>query len=165
MTRFILAALILVAALLPAVAEERILSFVSDVTVERSGDLDVTETIRFNVEGDQIRHGINRDFPTRYTDDRGMSVRVGFTVESVLLDGEAEPYELLPLENGTRIRIGSADRLVSRGPHDYTIRYRTTRQIGYFADFDELYWNATSDNLSDKFKEIADELSNLRIVK
>lgn len=29
----------------------------------------------------------------------------------------------------------------------------------------KLYWNATSDNLSDKFKEIADELSNLRIVK
>ena len=23
------------------------------------------------------------------------------------------------------------------------IRYRTTRQIGFFDDFDELYWNAT----------------------
>lgn len=29
----------------------------------------------------------------------------------------------------------------------------------------KLYWNATSDNLSQKFQEIADELSNLRIVK
>ena len=28
----------------------------------------------------------------------------------------------------------------------------------------KLYWNATGGNLSDKFKEIADELSNLRIV-
>ena len=143
MTRFLLAALILVAALLPAAAGDRILSFVSDVAVERNGDLGVTETIRFDVEGDQINHGINRDFPTRYEDGRGMSVKVGFTVESVLLDGAPEPYELLPLANGTRVRIGSADRFVSRGPHDYTIRYRTTRQIGYFADFDELYWNAT----------------------
>lgn len=29
----------------------------------------------------------------------------------------------------------------------------------------KLYWNATSDNLSEKFREIADELSNLRVVK
>ena len=28
----------------------------------------------------------------------------------------------------------------------------------------KLYWNATGCNLADKFKEIADELSNLRIV-
>jgi hypothetical protein len=29
------------------------------------------------------------------------------------------------------------------GEHEYVIRYRTTRQIGFFADYDELYWNAT----------------------
>ena len=28
----------------------------------------------------------------------------------------------------------------------------------------KLYWNATGGNLADKFKEIANELSNLRIV-
>ena len=28
----------------------------------------------------------------------------------------------------------------------------------------KLYWNATGSNLAEKFKEIADELSNLRIV-
>ena len=30
-----------------------------------------------------------------------------------------------------------------RGEHEYVIRYRATREIGRFADFDELYWNAT----------------------
>ncbi len=29
------------------------------------------------------------------------------------------------------------------GEHEYVIRYRATREIGRFADFDELYWNAT----------------------
>ena len=29
---------------------------------------------------------------------------------------------------------------------------------------EKLYWNATSSNLAEKFKQIADELSNLRIV-
>ena len=47
------------------------------------------------------------------------------------------------MSNGVRVRIGSADRLLNTGRHEYVIRYRTTRQIGFFADYDELYWNAT----------------------
>ena len=137
------AGLVVLAALLPAAAGERILSFMSDVAVARNGDLAVTETIRVTAEGDQIRHGILRDFPTRYTDRHGAAMVVGFAVDSVSLDGSPEPFSTEPIANGTRIRIGSADRTVSYGPHDYVIRYRTTRQIGFFADFDELTWNAT----------------------
>ncbi len=143
MLRSALAALVILAALLPAGAEERILSFVSDVTVGRNGDLAVTETIRIEAEGVQIRHGIVRDFPTRYQDRHGGSVVVGFTVDAVSLDGSPEPFSTEPIANGTRIRIGAADRMVKQGPHDYVIRYRTTRQIGFFADYDELTWNAT----------------------
>ena len=51
----------------PAGAVERILQFISDVTVERNGDLIVTETIRVEAEGNVIRRGIFRDFPTIYT--------------------------------------------------------------------------------------------------
>ena len=36
-----------------------------------------------------------------------------------------------------------ADVFLDNGEHDYEIKYRTTRQIGFFADYDELYWNAT----------------------
>ena len=42
-----------------------------------------------------------------------------------------------------RVRIGSAGRSVNPGLHEYVIRYRTTRQIGFFDSYDELYWNAT----------------------
>jgi Predicted membrane protein (DUF2207) N-terminal domain len=45
---------------------ERILDFVSDVQLQPDSSLDVTETIRFEVLGTQIRHGIDRDFPTDY---------------------------------------------------------------------------------------------------
>lgn len=131
------------AALTPANAEERILRFVSDVNVQKNGDLEVVETIRVQAEGNEIRRGILRDFPTTYRDDRGGSVVVGFDVESVTRDGQNEPFAIETLSNGKRIRIGSADTLLDTGPHDYVIRYRTTRQIGYFDTFDELYWNAT----------------------
>ena len=45
---------------------ERILSYQSDVEVTADALLIVTETIRVRSEGNQIRRGITRDFPTRY---------------------------------------------------------------------------------------------------
>ena len=126
-----------------ALAAERILRFVSDVTVEREGDLAVTETIRVEAEGNEIRHGILRDFPTTYVRPDGSRVVVGFVVQSVRLDGMNVHWATERIANGVRVRIGSADTMVSHGEHAFVIRYRTTRQIGFFADRDELYWNAT----------------------
>lgn len=141
--RVLFAGLILAATQGQAVAVERILQFISDVKVEPNSDLTVTETIRVQAEGREIRRGILRDFPTRYTGRDGRRVEVGFQVLSVTRNGSSENYTTEPLSNGVRIRIGSADRTVPFGPNTYVIRYRTTRQIGFFEKFDELYWNAT----------------------
>jgi len=139
---FALAALVLM--LVPASAVERIIDFVSDATVERNGDLNVTETIAVQAEGNEIRRGIFRDFPTTYHRRRdGSQVIVGFQVLSVTRNGNAEDFTLENLNNGVRVRIGSASRVLNTGRHDYVIRYVTTRQIGFFQDYDELYWNAT----------------------
>jgi hypothetical protein len=78
---------VLVAALVPAAAEERIARFVSDVDVQRNGDLLVTETIQIWAEGRQIKRGILRDFPTTYRRTDGSRVEVGFEVQSVMRDG------------------------------------------------------------------------------
>ncbi len=142
-SRIALALLLLLGAVGPAGAAERILRFVSDVKVERNGDLVVTETIAVQAEGKDIRRGILRDFPTSYTRRDGAHVEVGFDVQFVTRDGAAENWTTERMSNGVRVRIGSADRLLNNGRHEYVIRYRTTRQIGFFADYDELYWNAT----------------------
>jgi hypothetical protein len=85
---------------------ERILDFLSDVDMRPDGVLDVTETIRFNVLGTQIKHGINRDFPTDYQDRWGLRSTTGFVLEDVRLDGDAVPTQLSRLQNGVRIHIG-----------------------------------------------------------
>jgi uncharacterized membrane protein YgcG len=141
--RAIIVAAMLAATSMPASAVERILQFISDVKVETDGDLLVTETIRVQAEGREIRRGILRDFPTRYTGRDGRRVEVGFEVLSVTRNGSPENYMTEGLSNGVRVRIGSGDRTVPAGPNTYVIRYRTTRQIGFFEKFDELYWNAT----------------------
>ena len=123
--------------------EERILSFLSEVTIEPDGDLDVTETIRIVALSQEIKHGIQRDFPTSYGTGFGLRTTKGFKVISVQRDGQDEPWERMSLSNGVRIRIGSADAMLPMGDHTYVIRYRTTRQIIYGKESDELYWNAT----------------------
>jgi uncharacterized membrane protein YgcG len=136
-------AVLAVLAAAPALAQERVTNFVSDVRVETSGTLDVIETISVVSEGDEIKRGIQRDFPTQYRNGIGRIVTVGFDVVDVARDGHSEPYQLIRMSNGQRVRIGDADALLPPGNHVFRLHYRTTRQIGFFRDFDELYWNAT----------------------
>ncbi len=144
MLRRLAAVLCLVLALAhPAGAEEAIRNFVSDVTVGTDGTLTVRETLTFNVEGYEIKHGIKRDFPTSYRDRYGQQVNVGFDVVSVERDGQKEPYSSSYLNNGIELKIGSADVFLDDGQHTWQIIYRTTRQIGFFDSYDELYWNVT----------------------
>ena len=70
-------------------------------------------------------------------------VRVGFEVVGVQRDGADEPWHTEREGNGVRVYVGDADTHVPPGEHVYAIRYRTTRQLGFFDDYDELYWNAT----------------------
>jgi uncharacterized membrane protein YgcG len=126
-----------------AAAAERILDFRSDVRIAADSTLTVTESIVVQAEGRQIRHGIYRDFPTVYTDRLGQRVRVGFDVVSVRLDGGPVSWVTQPLANGVRVRIGDPHALVAQGVHEYALTYRVTREIGFFADHDELYWNVT----------------------
>lgn len=136
-------ALLLLVAATAAHAEERISRFVSDVQVQKDASLEVTETIDVRAEHNQINRGIFRDFPTRYRGKNGEQMRVGFTFRGATLDGMPVQAETERISNGVRIRIGDPDKLVDIGDHRYVIRYGTTRQIGHFKDFDELYWNAT----------------------
>lgn len=126
-----------------AFADERILNFHSDIAVLEDASVAVTETIRVKAEGDRIKRGIYRDFPTRYKDSHGLRYVVGFEVTGVLRDGSPEPYHITDEGNGKRLYIGEKNTLIPSGEYTYAISYRTTRQLGFFKDHDELYWNVT----------------------
>lgn len=127
----------------PTLADERITSFRSDITVNKDGTMNVVETIKVISEQNEIRHGIYREFPTRYKDRNRNDYVVGFDVLSVTRDGTKEPYHTAGMSNGVRVYIGDAGSYVSTGEHVYTIAYKTDRQFGFFKDHDELYWNVT----------------------
>ena len=123
--------------------QERILSFDSNITVQQDASLMVRETIRVQSTGDQIKHGIFRDFPTRYHDRLGNAFTVDFGLKSASRDQQPETYRIEDLRDGVRIRLGNPGLEVPAGEHTYEITYRVTRELGFFANNDELYWNVT----------------------
>ncbi len=140
--RFLLISIILIC-FNKANATEEILSFHSDIQVNSDGSLHVIESIKVRAENLQIKRGIFRDFPTVYHDNMGTTTRVGFKVLSVKRDGMPEEYHLSSLSNGVRIYIGKQDIILAPNIYTYQIEYRSTRQLGFFDEFDELYWNVT----------------------
>ena len=126
-----------------ALADERILDYHADILIHNDGGMMVTETIRVRAEGENIRRGIYRDFPTSYKDRLGKHYRVTFDVLDVQRNGSSEAYHTQGASNGVRVYFGSANRMLPHGVHEYRLRYHTTRQLGFFKEFDELYWNVT----------------------
>lgn len=126
-----------------ASAQEVIKNFKSDIWINADASLTVRERITVTAEGNQIKRGIYRDFPTDYKDLHGNNVRVGFTLENVKRDGQDEPYHTERRSNGVRIYIGDKNIFLKPGTYTYSLTYKTTRQLGFFEGFDELYWNVT----------------------
>lgn len=143
MKHMLSALLVLFSLTCSAGAEERIISYDSFITVRPAGDMTVTETIKVFCEGDQIKHGIYRDFPTRYRDEYGNRINVVFEVKDVRKDSRQEPWWTEDMNNGVRVYVGNKDVTLTPGEYTYTLTYRTDRQIGFFEEHDELYWNVT----------------------
>ncbi|MCE5201576.1 MAG: DUF2207 domain-containing protein [Synergistaceae bacterium] len=126
-----------------ASANEVLKKYDAHVRINQDSSLEVTETIVAKVENVEIQRGIIRTFPVEYRDDKNKTVEVGFNVTDVRLDGSEVPWQTKRSGRSVDLRIGDPDRIIAPGVHTFTIKYTTTRQIGFFEDHDELYWNVT----------------------
>ena len=123
--------LILSLAFVPSVmAEERILSYHSDIEIFSDSSMQVTETIRVRSEKKKIKRGIYRDFPTDYKDRFGNRYRVGFEVVKVTRDGKPDGWHSKTQGKGVRVYMGRKDDYLDRGDYTYDLTYRTNRQLG-----------------------------------
>jgi len=127
-------------------ADERILSYHSDILVRTDGWIEVTETITVRAEGDQIRRGILRDYPVEYEDRFGNNVTVLYEPRSVTRNGNPEQFRSERQGRNVRTYFGRSDRYIEQGEHTYVYRYDAGRMLGYHDEFDELYWNVTGND-------------------
>lgn len=142
---YALLAAILMLAPPQAFAAEVVKRFDSIVSIERDGSLTVEENLLVDVENRGINHGIIRRFPVLYKDGEGRAVEVGFDVLSAKIDGRDAPCSVSYDGAYALAHIGDPKRTVPCGERLFTLKYRTTRQIGFFDTYDELYWNVTGD--------------------
>lgn len=115
---------------------ENIVDYDIEIHVNKDASMDVKEKITVNALGDEIQHGIYRDFPTQYKNKT-----VSFKINDVTLDDEDVKYTTESVSRGVRIKIGSSNEYVSEGIHTYVIDYTTERQMFFEEDYNELYWN------------------------
>ena len=133
--------LLLFCAALPASAAEVIKDLRTWVTVQPDSNLEVKEELYINVENITIKHGIKRSLPVYFKTKEGYSIRVGLEVTETLLDDQEVPCEVSDEGDYAIMKIGDGNIIIPDGLHKFTIKYVMTRQVGFFEDFDELYWN------------------------
>ncbi|MEM7618718.1 MAG: DUF2207 domain-containing protein [Pseudomonadota bacterium] len=132
---------------MPARAEEVIEKFVTEIQVEQSGDILVTETIAVFVEGNKIKRGIYRDLPKYREGAEGGRLKVKYDILSITRDGQPENYFKERHSYYTRYYFGRENYFLPTGsPYTYEINYRVPKQVFYFGDYDEIYWNMTGND-------------------
>jgi len=115
-----------------------------NIVIERSGDLEITETI-VQEFGSTPRHGIIRFIPDRLRYDDDFDRVYPIDLVSVRTSrGTPDNVETKDENGNFAIRIGDPDTTIT-GRHTYEIVYRVQGAMNGFADHDELYWNAIGD--------------------
>jgi len=122
---------------------ERINSFHTDLTVAADGQLTVTEEINIHAEGDEFKRGIVRRLPLRFQDHNGRQQRVKYELSTVEIFGATSPYHTATEGDDFVLYVGSEGNFLEPGDYPYRITYTTKGQVGFFPEYDEIYWNVS----------------------
>lgn len=124
-------------------AGERVLLFDADITVHADSSMSVVETIQVVSTGNQIKRGIVRAMPTKYQRPTIGEYYVDIAIEKTLHNNKPVNSFINQVPFGIELYLGEQNSYLEPGVHQFTIAYTTRRQLLYFNDHDELYWNVT----------------------
>ena len=122
---------------------EKINSFHTDLTVEPDGRLTVTEDINVHAEGIEFKRGIVRKLPLLFEDHNGKEHHVQYELSAVEVFGATSPYHTATEGDDFVLYVGSEGNFLQPGDYPYRITYTTKGQVGFFDDYDEIYWNVS----------------------
>jgi uncharacterized protein (TIGR04222 family) len=126
-----------------AAGDEQITSYSVDLTLDRSGVMQVVETIAYDF-GTERRHGIIREIPNEFGTGQANQVRE-YPIDGLEVDsptGAPDQFEESQTGSTREIKIGDPDNGDVTGEQTYVIRYDVSGALNGFDDHQELYWNA-----------------------
>lgn len=144
--KLILLLLLLSATTAYSIETARIHRFHSDIVIDTTGRIEVAETISVYADGDEIRRGIVRTLPIVRRNTFGKKEKVPVSILAIRRDGMDEPYTVEKAGDNIDVYIGDSDKLLTPGLYEYQIVYESYRHIGFFDEYDELYWNVTGND-------------------
>ncbi len=121
---------------------EAIRSFDTKIEVQTDGSILVTETLEYQTAVAEQKHGIYRDIRTESSQGKEMKIE---DIEVLDAQGNSYPFEEIVQGDSLRLKIGDPNETFS-GEKTYIMRYRAAHAVGYFEQFDEIYWNTTGNN-------------------
>jgi hypothetical protein len=133
----------------------QVVSYRSEITVNRNDTLLVREAILVSATDPKLFEKIHRDFPSLDHDRFGNVYPVHLEVTSLALDEQPEDYHLEKLPDGLRVCLGKRGASLSPGEHKYVLTYTLNRALGFFSDHDELYWNVTGSGWTFPIQEVS----------
>jgi uncharacterized membrane protein YgcG len=130
----------------PTIRSWHIEDFHAEVHVQRSGDVEVVETLKVRFEGSY--NGIFRTIPIQYTTRASLNYTLGLEVLAVEDgSGRALRYAISRERHYRKIKVwvpGASDAV-----RTVVIRYSVDNAVRFFDEddqaWDELYWNVTGD--------------------
>lgn len=105
------------------------------VDAAKDGNLSVSETIVYDF-GSQQRHGLLRIIPENTAPGGSGPI----SLENIQVLNEAGiPYPFT--HTGSEIRVGDPEVTIT-GVHTYIVNYTVKTAVGFFRNYNEIYWNA-----------------------
>ncbi len=131
--------------------QERILDFDVEVEVKEDRSIEVKEYIKVFSEGRKIKRGITRELlDSRKLENR--KIKTKYDIINIQKNGINEKYHTESTGNGFIIYIGQREVFLNPGEYTYLIHYTVPNQIGFYADYDEIYWNAIGTDVDFKIE-------------
>lgn len=129
----------------PTFPTEHIERFHVDIIVNKDGTINVKESILYDFSNLE-RHGIFRNIPFTKRNEENKRVDLKFENFTVTNDkGQDYKFEKSTENEQIILKIGDPNKTIT-GVHTYNISYTVSGAIGYFDDYDELYWNVTGNS-------------------
>jgi len=127
----------------------RVTNFHSRILVRDNGSLLIHETMRIRTEGGTFERsaspyisGIYRSITSRIQGGHAYYRIMDFKMISATLDGQQIPYSVKTSGRWAThyIFLGPERLVLSPGVHEFTLDYKTDRNITFLPDHDEFFW-------------------------
>lgn len=121
---------------------DHIVSFSAEITVDSFGQYFVEETIKAWVTGHGIiKQGLFRQLPTKSKTINNRKVPISYELQEVLVNGNPNLWFKKEKNHSLNIYMGVEGVTLSEGMYTYVLKYKTQGQVGFYDDYNELYWN------------------------